>query len=191
MDKLHQATKHFISGSVAWILCLLSIFIVIPQLRNSIANETKAQKDSAFDFTNKKNQLDSLIKLSDKMRQGQDSLVRIQSLLPNMPSSQLQLSLSRELHKLSRVHNVRLQSVKYARPSREGQKNTELESIESEFVTTGIYSDLRAFMLSLETAGLPYAVREARLEESPEGLKLTVNLRAFKKPDVLFREGNQ
>ena len=46
-------------------------------------------------------------------------------------------------------------------------------------------------MLSLETAGLPYAVREARLEESPEGLKLTVNLRAFKKPDVLFREGNQ
>ena len=190
MEKIHQATKHLILGSLAWALSLCSIFIVIPKLQNSIIRKTEAQKDSALDFTNKKNQLENLIKLSNKIRQGQDSLVRIQSLLPNIPSSELQLSLSRELHKLSKENNVRLQSVKYARPSREGQKNIELESIESELVVTGIYNDLRTFMFSLEKAGLPYAIREARLEESPEGLKLTVNLRAFKKPDVSSREGN-
>ncbi|MFM8234114.1 MAG: hypothetical protein ACKN9J_03380 [Holophagaceae bacterium] len=190
MEKLYPATKQLIIGITGWVFSLLLVFIVIPQLRSTLESRTKAQKESISDSFVKKNQLDNLIKLSEKIHQGQDTLGRIQRLLPNQPSSQLHLALSGELHKLSKMHNVRLQNIKYSRSTKDVSKNLELESIESEFVVTGIYNDLRVFMRSLETAGLPYAVREARLEESSEGLRLTVNLRAFKKPDNFSRNGN-
>ncbi len=190
MSKLNPPTKQYIIGFGFWILSFLLIFMIIPKISKTLEKERKVQLESASEFTKKTNQLNELVNLSDKIRQGQESLIRVQKALPNVLSSQLQLSLSEGLYKLSKKYNIRLESVKYARGAKEGQKNTELESVESEFIATGTYSELRAFMFSFETLGLAYTVRESRLEESSEGLRLTVNLRAFKKPDILLQESN-
>ena len=49
-----------------------------------------------------------------------------------------------------------------------------------EFNATGVYMNLKAFMLALEGSKLPFAVVSAKLEESPEGAHLTITLRAFR-----------
>jgi hypothetical protein len=83
---------------------------------------------------------------------------------------------------------MRLQTVKYSLPSREGSRGTDLESVEVEFTALGLYGAQKAFMLDLEGSGLPFAVRDGRLEESPEGARLTLVLRAFRKAQVAERE---
>ena len=49
-----------------------------------------------------------------------------------------------------------------------------------EFNATGVYMNLKSFMLALEGSKLPFAVVGAKLEESPEGAHLTITLRAFR-----------
>jgi hypothetical protein len=78
--------------------------------------------------------------------------------------------------------------VKYGQASREGTKGSGLESIEVEFVAVGLYANHKAFMLDLEGSGLPFAVRDGRLEESPEGARLDIVLRAFRKAGTPDRE---
>jgi hypothetical protein len=43
-------------------------------------------------------------------------------------------------------------------------------------------------MLALEGSGVPFAVRDGRLEESPEGARLDIVLRAFRKASGPERE---
>jgi hypothetical protein len=43
-------------------------------------------------------------------------------------------------------------------------------------------------MHDLEDSGLPFAVRDGRLEESPEGARLNIVLRAFRKAGQAERE---
>ncbi len=60
--------------------------------------------------------------------------------------------------------------------------------MEVEFVALGVYANHKAFMLDLEGSGLPFAVRDGRLEESPEGARLDIVLRAFRKANGPERE---
>ena len=85
------------------------------------------------------------------------------------------------LHNLTTKAGVQLQSVKYGQPSKEESKGTGLEAMQVEFTVTGLYPNIKAFMRALEGSGLPFAVEDARLEESPEGARLTGTLRAFRK----------
>jgi hypothetical protein len=78
--------------------------------------------------------------------------------------------------------------VKYGLPSREGARGTDLEAVEVEFVALGVYASHKAFMHDLEGSGLPFAVRDGRLEESPEGARLNIVLRAFRKAGTAERE---
>ena len=71
-------------------------------------------------------------------------------------------------------------AAKYGPPTREGSKGSLLESVDVEFNATGIYKNLKSFMLALEGSKLPFAVVGAKLEESPEGAHLTITLRAFR-----------
>ena len=97
---------------------------------------------------------------------------------------QLQWELSQILFEKAKENGVRLQTVKYGLPSREGAKGTDLESIDVEFTVLGIYQAMKPFMLAIEGSGLPFAVGSARLEESPEGARLSVSLRAFRHSGV-------
>ena len=71
-------------------------------------------------------------------------------------------------------------AVKYGPPTREASKGSQLESVDVEFNLTGIYLNLKSFMLGLEGSKLPFAVVAAKMEESPEGAHLTITLRAFR-----------
>jgi hypothetical protein len=97
--------------------------------------------------------------------------------------------MSRTLHSLALKHGVRLQSVKYGLPNRENAKGTDLESIDVEFTVLGVYSSIKPFMLALEGAGQGFAVGGARLEESPEGARLNVTLRAFRRGAAAPKDG--
>jgi hypothetical protein len=107
----------------------------------------------------------------------------LDDLLKNMPSEgvgKLHWLLSQRLFELAKKHGVRLVSVKYGAPAREGTKGSNLESVDVEFSALAIYKDLKAFMLALEGSKLPFAVVGAKLEEAPEGAHLTITLRAFR-----------
>jgi hypothetical protein len=107
----------------------------------------------------------------------------LDDLLKNMPAEgvgKLHWLLSQRLFELARKHGVRLVSVKYGAPAREGTKGSNLESVDVEFSALAIYKDLKAFMLALEGSKLPFAVVGAKLEEAPEGAHLTITLRAFR-----------
>ena len=103
-------------------------------------------------------------------------------------AGELQWNLSKTLHELARKHGLRLLTVKYGLPSREGTRGSDLEAVDVEFVTVGVYANHKAFMLELEGSGLPFAVRDGRLEESPEGARLDIILRAFRKAGGPERE---
>jgi hypothetical protein len=111
----------------------------------------------------------------------------LDDLLNNMPSEgvgKLHWVLSQRLFELARKHGVRLVSVKYGAPAKEGTKGSNLESVDVEFSALAIFKDLKAFMLALESSKLPFAVVNAKLEEAPEGAHLTITLRAFRQSNV-------
>jgi len=107
----------------------------------------------------------------------------LDDLLRTMPSEsigKLHWRLSQKLFELSQKHGVRLISVKYGAPSKEGAKGSLLEALDVEFSVTGVFMNLKPFMLALEGSKLPFAVVSAKLDESPEGAHLSVVLRAFR-----------
>ena len=107
----------------------------------------------------------------------------LDGLLKNMPAEgvgKLHWMLSQRLFELAKKYGVRLVSVKYGAPAKEGTKGSNLESVDVEFSAIAVYKDLKAFMLALESSKLPFAVVSAKLEEVPEGAHLTINLRAFR-----------
>jgi len=117
----------------------------------------------------------------------QDDRKVLDDLLKNMPSEgvgKLHWLLSQRLFELARKHGVRLVSVKYGAPAKEGTKGSNLESVDVEFSALAIFKDLKAFMLALESSKLPFAVVNAKLEEAPEGAHLTITLRAFRQSNV-------
>jgi hypothetical protein len=104
--------------------------------------------------------------------------------MPDRSAGRLQWELSRRLFDLAQKYGVRLQSLKYGTPTREGVKGTDLEILDVEFTASGIYQNLKPFMLGLEDIRenpLPFAIAGAKLEESPEGARLSVTLRAFRR----------
>ncbi|HEX4845374.1 MAG TPA: hypothetical protein VFV26_04090, partial [Geothrix sp.] len=133
-------------------------------------------------------QLQELQQLADRLRRGQETLENLEARLPRGSAGELQWSLSKTLHELAKKHGLRLQNVKYGLPSREGARGSDLEAVDVQFVALGVYASHKAFMLDLESSGLPFAVRDGRLEESPEGARLDIVLRAFRKAGAPDRE---
>jgi hypothetical protein len=163
-------------------------FLLLPDASQQLAQKLKARREAELSRNLRIQQLKNLQQLADRIRRGKETLADLESHLPKGSAGELQWSLSKTLHALTQKHGLRLQSVKYGLPSREGSRGTDLESVEVEFVALGIYSNHKAFMLELEGSGLPFAVRDGRLEESPEGARLDIVLRAFRKAGGPERE---
>jgi hypothetical protein len=163
-------------------------FFLLPDASQQLAQKLKAKREAELGRNQQLQQLQDLRQLSDRIRRGQGTLADLESRLPRGSAGELQWSLSKTLHSLTQKHGLRLQSVKYGLPSREGARGTDLEAVEVEFVALGVYANHKAFMLDLEGSGLPFAVRDGRLEESPEGARLDIVLRAFRKANGPERE---
>lgn len=161
---------------------------LLPDASQQLSQKLRAKREAESTRNQQIQRLKELQQLADRIRRGRDTLADLEARLPRGSAGELQWSLSKTLHELSVKHGLHLQSVKYGLPSREGARGTDLEALDVEFVAIGVYASHKAFMLDLEGSGLPFAVRDGRLEESPEGARLTIILRAFRKAGAPERE---
>lgn len=175
-------------GGLALAVGLATTVFLLPDASQQLAQKLSAKRDAEQARNRQAQQLADLQHLSDRIRRGRETLANLEARLPKGSTGELQWDLSKTLHELADKHGLRLQSVKYGQASREGTKGSGLESIEVEFVAVGLYANHKAFMLDLEGSGLPFAVRDGRLEESPEGARLDIVLRAFRKAGTPDRE---
>jgi len=175
-------------GGLGLAVGLATTVFLLPDASQQLAQKLSAKRDAEQARNRQAQQLADLQQLSDRIRRGRETLSNLEARLPKGTTGELQWELSKTLHKLADKHGLRLQSVKYGQASREGTKGSGLESIEVEFVAVGLYANHKAFMLDLEGSGLPFAVRDGRLEESPEGARLDIVLRAFRKAGAPDRE---
>ncbi len=175
-------------GGLALAVGLATTVFLLPDASQQLAQKLSAKRDAEQARNRQAQQLADLQQLSDRIRRGRETLANLEARLPKGSTGELQWDLSKTLHELADKHGLRLQSVKYGQASREGTKGSGLESIEVEFVAVGLYANHKAFMLDLEGSGLPFAVRDGRLEESPEGARLDIVLRAFRKAGTPDRE---
>jgi len=175
-------------GALGLVLGLGVAFFLLPDASQQLAQKLKAKREAELNRNQKVQQLQELQQLADRIRRGRDTLESLEGRLPRGSAGELQWSLSKTLHELARKHGLRLLTVKYGLPSREGTRGSDLEAVDVEFVAVGVYANHKAFMLELEGSGLPFAVRDGRLEESPEGARLDIVLRAFRKAGAPERE---
>ncbi|HEY3270687.1 MAG TPA: hypothetical protein VGJ89_05675 [Geothrix sp.] len=175
-------------GALGLALGLGVAVFLLPDASQQLAQKLKAKREAELNRNQQVQQLQDLQQLADRIRRGRDTLENLEARLPRGSAGELQWSLSKTLHELAKKHGLRLQTVKYGLPSREGTRGSDLEAVDVEFVAVGVYANHKAFMLELEGSGLPFAVRDGRLEESPEGARLDIVLRAFRKAGGPDRE---
>jgi hypothetical protein len=185
---LRTSRLRLILGFVGLGLGLAVAFFLLPNASEQLNQKLKAKREAELNRNQQVQQLQDLQQLADRIHRGQKTLTDLETRLPRGSAGELQWDLSKTLHGLAQKHGLRLQSVKYGLPSREGARGTDLEAVEVEFVALGVYANHKAFMLDLEGSGLPFAVRDGRMEESPEGARLTIVLRAFRKAGAVERE---
>jgi len=175
-------------GLAGLVAALAVAFFLLPDASQQLTQKLKAKREAELGRNQQVQRLQELQQLADRLRRGRETMTDLEARLPKGSAGELQWNLSRTLHELAQKHGLRLQTVKYGLPSREGAKGTDLEAVEVEFVALGVYASHKAFMLDLEGSGLPFAVRDGRLEESPEGARLNLVLRAFRKAGAPERE---
>lgn len=168
-------------GGVLLVAALGIALLVLPDASDQARQKRKAAQEAQLALDRQVKTLGELQDLADRLRHSRERLDNLLGQLPQEGTGSLNWRLSQRLDKLAKENGIRLQTVKYGTPSREGSKGTELEAMEVEFIALGVYASLKPFMLALEGSDLPFAVASARLEESPEGGRLTVTLRAFRR----------
>ncbi len=159
---------------------LVTAVFVLPDASQKRQQTEKALKDASRNFDRQVQDLKSTQAEVDRIRADRKAIEELMQTMPAESVGKLQWRLSQKLWELTKKDEVRLLSVKYGAPAREGTKGSILESVDVEFATVGIYMHLKAFMLDLEGSKLPFAVVSAKLEEVPEGAHLTITLRAFR-----------
>ena len=154
---------------------------VLPGASQELSRRTEARKRADLDLQRRKAGLTELATFAEGLNQSEQKLKELESRMSQQSIGQLQWELSKTLHDLAAKNGVRLQAVKYQPPSRDSSKGSELESLDAEFNVLGVYQSMKPFMLALEGSGLPFAVGSVKLDESPEGARLSVVVRAFRK----------
>jgi hypothetical protein len=185
---LGASRLRLVLGALGLVLGLGVAFFLLPDASQQLSQKLRAKRDAELSRNQQVQQLQELQQLDDRIQRGRATLTELEAKLPRGSAGDLQWNLSKTLHALAQKHGLRLLSVKYGLPSREGARGTDLEAVEVEFVALGVYANHKAFMHDLEGSGLPFAVRDGRLEESPEGARLNIVLRAFRKAGLAERE---
>ncbi|MCE1229883.1 MAG: hypothetical protein LWX11_10410 [Firmicutes bacterium] len=186
---LRASTLRFGGGLLLLLSALIIAYVLLPDASQKRARQEKAYAEAQKRLEAQEAELTELKAKAEELRLGQKRMEEVLADLPQESEGQLKWKLSRALYDLSAKHGVRVLTVKYGAPSRAGAKGTDLESIDVEFVGVGIYPNLKTFMLGLEGSKLPFGLANARLEESPEGGRITVTLRAFRRTGIVKADG--
>lgn len=181
---LRNSRLRFLVGGVLLLLAALGVLFVLPDASQQKVQKHKAVEEAKKSLASQREKLTALEEGDQRLTRSRERLETLLGSMPDQSAGRLQWELSRRLYDLAQKNGVRLQSLKYGTPTREGVKGTDLEILDVEFSASGIYQNLKPFMLGLEDTRenpLPFAVAGAKLEESPDGARMSVTLRAFRR----------
>jgi len=188
ISPLRSSFLRVIAGGTMAFLGLGILLFALPNASTRRERSLKAAKEAGGNLVKLNGELQELQDLADRLQADRQSM---DGLLANMPAEtvgHLHWKLSQKVFELAGKHEVHLLYVKYGAPSREGAKGSLLEALDVEFTVAGIFRSLKGFMLDLEGSRLPFAVVSAKLDEGPDGVHLTVTLRAFRQAPHLAAE---
>jgi hypothetical protein len=159
---------------------LLVALFLLPDASGKADKERRSAQDALLNLERQKKELSEYEDMLNWINVGRQRIADLEEHMPKGDIGSLQLSLKKTLHDIAKTSGVRLPNIKYGLPNRDGSKNTGVETLDVEFTAIGVYQNLKAFMLALEGSGQPFGASSAKLDESPEGGKLLVVLRAFR-----------
>ncbi len=160
-------------------------FFVLPDASQKRVQQEKALREARAQLMAQESELGKLKARAENLRLSRERMEEVLARMPQENEGQLKWKLSQTLYDLAGKHGVRIQTVKYGAPTREGAKGTDLEAIDVEFVASGLYQNLKAFMLAFESSELPFGLANGKLDETPEGARLTVSVRAFRRTGLI------
>jgi len=182
---LRASTIRLAGGLVLFAAAIAVALFMLPDASQKRVQQQKAFRDAKAQLEAQEVELGKLKARAENIRVSRERMEEVLAGMPQENEGQLKWKLSRALYGLSSKHGIRIQAVKYGAPTREGAKGTDLEALDVEFVASGIYQNLKAFMHSLETSNLPFGLASGKLEETPEGARLTITLRAFRRTGLV------
>ncbi len=191
MNRGLRASSFRLGGGLLLAAGALAVtFLVLPDASQKRLQQEKAFREARAQLQTQEAELGKLKARAENLRLGRERMEEVLAHMPQENEGQLKWKLSRALYDLGTKHGVRIQTVKYGAPSREGAKGTDLEALDVEFVASGVYQSLKAFMHAFEASQLPFGLASARLEETPEGARLTVSVRAFRRTGLVKGEAS-
>jgi hypothetical protein len=164
-------------------LCAAAAIIAIsllPSASGKAAKERKSALEAQAILDRQLKELSGHQETLDRINAGRERITELEGHMPKGNVGDLQFSLRNTLFKLAGESSVRLPNIKYGVPNKDGSKNTGIETLDVEFTAIGVYKNLKAFMHALEGSGQPFGASTVKLDESPEGGRLSVTLRAFR-----------
>ena len=175
------STIRFIVGASLLVLALGTAIFLLPGASQEATQKQKAAAEAKRVLEQQEAELAQLQKRADEISLSRACMDKTLGSMSGDSIGTLQFELHKRLFELAQKNSVGIRTVKYSAPSREGAKGTDLEALDVEFTATGIYQNLKPFMLALEGSKMPFAVVNAKLEESPEGARISITLRAFRR----------
>lgn len=162
------------SASIGLIIVILIFLNVFPKHMHS-----GFVKNGISKFATNIGSNDNWIAEAERIKADKQCLSELINNMPTEDISKVQWKISKKLFRLASKHNVRLVNVKYAPASKIDTSVVTIESTSVDFDVTGIYADLKAFMLAVEQDEQNFIVTDTRLEETEDGGHLVVKLSAF------------
>lgn len=187
---LRSSVLRAAAGGAMILGATIILVFLLPSASDKRNRQARAARQAAEERDRQARELEALQTLSERLREARSRMETALAGLPSEGGGSLTWDLSRTLHDLAALHGIRLQNVKYGQASREGTKGTDLEALDVEFVALGLYPALKPFMLDLEKSPIPFGLSTAKLEETPEGARLTVSLRLFRRTGKVIAEEN-
>lgn len=181
---LRPSTYRLVGGLVLLLAALTVAVVLLPDANQKRIQQEKAAQAAKATLNAQEAELGKLKTRVENLRISRERMEETLGSLSQENEGQLKWKLSRALYDFSAASATRIQAVKYGTPTREGAKGTDLEALDVEFVASGIYTNLKAFMFALEKSKLPFGLANGKLEESPEGARLTITLRAFRRTGI-------
>lgn len=188
MNSSMKSSTHrlWLGLSLALLAVLVAIFL-LPNASGRAAKERKSALEAQAALERQLQELSEFQNMLDGIQAGRQRIAELEEHMPKGSVGDLQFSLRNTLFKLANESSVRIPSIKYGVPNKDGSRNTGVESLDVEFTAVGVYQNLKSFMLALEGSGQPFGASSVKLDESPEGGRLTVTLRAFRQTDSSSR----
>jgi hypothetical protein len=174
-----SAHRLWLGSGLCALAALIAIFL-LPNASSRASKERKSALEAQAILDRQLKELSGHQDMLDRINVGRQRISELEGHMPKGNVGDLQFSLRTTLFKLASESNVRLPNIKYGVPNKDASKNTSIETLDVEFTAIGMYRNLKAFMHALEGSDQPFGASTVKLDESPEGGRLSVTLRAFR-----------